>query len=80
MVLQRYTLSAPDGTAAPRPLLNVTLRPHAPLHIALDRVSRPRPSAARLLHSGVATRFTDGALSTPVNKALSPSSAPVMHI
>lgn len=38
MVLQRYTLSAPDGMAAPRPMLNVTLRPHAPLHLALDRV------------------------------------------
>ncbi|HKR41341.1 MAG TPA: hypothetical protein VJU59_16960 [Paraburkholderia sp.] len=34
-VLQRYTLSAPDGMAAPRPMLNVTLRPQTPLHLAL---------------------------------------------
>ncbi|PVX71405.1 cytochrome P450 [Paraburkholderia unamae] len=35
MVLQRYTLSVPEGMAAPRAMLNVTLRPQTPLHLAL---------------------------------------------
>lgn len=35
MLLQRYLLSVPDGMAPPRPVLNVTLRPQMPLHLAL---------------------------------------------
>ncbi|MGU7780798.1 cytochrome P450 [Burkholderia sp. PU8-34] len=38
MVLQRFVLSIPAGKAAPRPVLNVTLRPDEPLHLAIDAV------------------------------------------
>ncbi|MBN3787559.1 cytochrome P450 [Burkholderia sp. Ac-20353] len=39
MVLQRYVLSIPAGMAAPRPVLNVTLRPDRPLHLAVDAIA-----------------------------------------
>ncbi|NIE64261.1 cytochrome P450 [Burkholderia sp. Ax-1719] len=35
MLLQRFTLSVPDGAAPPRPVLNVTLRPELPMHLAI---------------------------------------------
>ncbi|TKC80236.1 cytochrome P450 [Trinickia terrae] len=35
MVLQRFTLSVAVGTASPRPVLNVTLRPDQPMHLAV---------------------------------------------
>ncbi|VWD29655.1 cytochrome P450 [Burkholderia contaminans] len=35
MILQRYALSAPPGMKPPRPVLNVTLRPDRPLHLAI---------------------------------------------
>ena len=35
MILQRYALSAPPGGVPPRPVLNVTLRPDRPLHLAI---------------------------------------------
>ncbi len=35
LILQRYALSAPPGMAAPRAVLNVTLRPAQPLHLAI---------------------------------------------
>ena len=38
MLLQRFTLSAPDGMPAPRPVMNVTLRPDQPLHLAITPV------------------------------------------
>ncbi|RQR65918.1 hypothetical protein DIE19_05800 [Burkholderia sp. Bp9126] len=34
-VLQRFVLSAPAGMAAPKPVLNVTLRPDRPLHLGI---------------------------------------------
>jgi cytochrome P450 len=36
LLLQRFALSVPQGQAAPRPLLNVTLRPESPLHLRLS--------------------------------------------
>ena len=33
MVLQRFDLSVPEGMAAPRPVMNVTLRPETPLRL-----------------------------------------------
>ena len=35
MLLQRFELTVPDGMAAPRPLLNISLRPAQPLHLRL---------------------------------------------
>ncbi len=35
MVLQRFTLSVPDGMHSPRPVMNVTLRPDQPVHLAV---------------------------------------------
>ena len=35
MLLQRFELSVPEAMAAPRPTLNVTLRPEQPLHLAI---------------------------------------------
>jgi len=35
MLLQRFTLSVPDNVNAPRPVMNVTLRPDQPLHLAI---------------------------------------------
>lgn len=39
MVLQRFTLSVPEGMPAPRPVLNVTWRPEQSLHLTLERVA-----------------------------------------
>jgi cytochrome P450 len=39
MILQRFVLSVPDGMAAPRPVLNVTLRPERPMHLSVTPVS-----------------------------------------
>jgi len=39
MVLQRFSLSVPDGMPDPRQLLNVTLRPEQPLHLAVAPVA-----------------------------------------
>lgn len=38
MLLQRFKLSAPDGMPAPRPVMNVTLRPDPPLHLTITPV------------------------------------------
>ncbi|NOK45658.1 cytochrome P450 [Burkholderia thailandensis] len=38
MLLQRFVLSAPDGSAPPHPVLNVTLRPAQPMHLAITQV------------------------------------------
>lgn len=38
MVLQRFTLSVPDGMRAPRPVMNVTLRPDQPVHLSVTAV------------------------------------------
>jgi cytochrome P450 len=35
MLLQRFTLSVPDGAGPPRPVLNVTLRPEQPMRLAI---------------------------------------------
>lgn len=35
MILQRHVLAVPPGTTPPRPVLNVTLRPEQPLHLAI---------------------------------------------
>ncbi|MHA6850083.1 cytochrome P450 [Ralstonia pseudosolanacearum] len=35
MVLQRFSLSVPDGMQAPRPVMRVTLRPDQPMHLAI---------------------------------------------
>jgi cytochrome P450 len=35
MLLQRFTLSAPAGMGAPRPVFNVSPRPHRPLALRL---------------------------------------------
>jgi cytochrome P450 len=35
MLLQRFTLSVPDGMRAPRPVMNVTLRPDQPVHLTV---------------------------------------------
>lgn len=39
MVLQRFTLSVPDGMTAPRPVMNVMLRPDQPVHLAVKSVA-----------------------------------------
>jgi unspecific monooxygenase len=44
VLLQRYVLSVPAAMAAPRPVWNVTLRPEAPLHLALAPVGNGRDS------------------------------------
>ena len=36
MVLQRLRLSVPEGAGAPRPVLQVTLRPSTPLRLRLQ--------------------------------------------
>lgn len=36
MVLQRFSLSAPDGMPAPRPVFNVSLRPQQPVHLEVS--------------------------------------------
>lgn len=38
MLLQRFTLSPPEGMAPPRPTLNVTLRPAEPMQLAIAEV------------------------------------------
>ena len=38
MLLQRFQLSVPDGMPAPRPVMNVTLRPDRPLHLTITPV------------------------------------------
>jgi cytochrome P450 len=35
MILQRYTLSVPDGQAAPEPVQTISLRPRVPLQLKL---------------------------------------------
>ncbi|MDM5182327.1 cytochrome P450, partial [Massilia sp. DJPM01] len=35
MLLQRFTVSVPEGMAAPRPAFNITLRPECPLRLRL---------------------------------------------
>ena len=35
MLLQRFTLSVPDGMAHPNPVMNVTLRADQPVRLAL---------------------------------------------
>jgi len=39
MVLQRFSMSVPDGMPDPHQLLNVTLRPDPPLHLAIAPVA-----------------------------------------
>ncbi|HVW53050.1 MAG TPA: cytochrome P450 [Trinickia sp.] len=39
MLLQRFELSIPDGSAPPRPMLKVTLRPDQPMHLAIRQVN-----------------------------------------
>ena len=39
MILQRFTLSVPEGMAPPQPVLNVTLRPATSLHLKLERIA-----------------------------------------
>ena len=46
MLLQRFTLSPPEGMASPRPLLNVTLRPEQPLCLAIAPAAAPTPNQA----------------------------------
>jgi cytochrome P450 len=36
MLLQRFALSVPDGMTPPRPVMNVTLRPDQPMHLAIS--------------------------------------------
>lgn len=43
MLLQRFELTVPAGMAAPRPVLNVTLRPDRPLHLGIAAIS-PDPA------------------------------------
>ncbi|KEZ01085.1 cytochrome P450 [Burkholderia sp. MSh2] len=43
MVLQRYVLSVPAGAVAPKPVLNVTLRPDRPLHLEIEPAGASRP-------------------------------------
>jgi cytochrome P450 len=38
MLLQRFTLSRPEGMSPPRPTLNVTLRPAEPMQLAIAEV------------------------------------------
>ncbi len=38
MLLQRFELNVPHGMTAPRPVLNVSLRPHEPLRLRLSQV------------------------------------------
>jgi unspecific monooxygenase len=40
MVLQRFALAPLDGAAAPRPVMNVTLRPEQPLQVRLSALPR----------------------------------------
>ncbi|WGS53029.1 cytochrome P450 [Paraburkholderia sp. D15] len=40
MLLQRFELSVPDGMSAPRPVLNVSLRPEVPLRLRVREVER----------------------------------------
>lgn len=40
MVLQRFSLSAPDAMPAPKPVLNVSLRPDCPLSLRLAAAAR----------------------------------------
>ena len=42
MVLQRFSLSVPDGMTAPTPVFNVSLRPRQPVHLQVS----PAPSSA----------------------------------
>ena len=42
MVLQRFSLSVPDGMTAPKPVFNVSLRPQQPVHLQIS----PAPSSA----------------------------------
>lgn len=44
MLLQRFALSVPDGMTPPRPVMNVTLRPDQPLHLAIASIA-PRELA-----------------------------------
>jgi cytochrome P450 len=37
MLLQRFRVTLVPGAAAPRPVLNITLRPAEPLHLRLIR-------------------------------------------
>ncbi|OZI58942.1 cytochrome P450 [Bordetella genomosp. 1] len=39
MLLLRFELAVPIGAAPPRPVLNVTLRPDKPMHLAVSQVS-----------------------------------------
>ena len=39
MLLQRFELSVPDGSAPPCPVLKVTLRPDQPMHLAIRRIN-----------------------------------------
>ncbi|WP_087690605.1 cytochrome P450 [Pandoraea sp. PE-S2R-1] len=41
MILQRFTLSVPDGMAAPKPRMHVTLRPETALHLGLTAIPSP---------------------------------------
>lgn len=39
MLLQRFELSVPQGMTAPRPVLNVSLRPEEPLRLRLRQIA-----------------------------------------
>jgi cytochrome P450 len=41
MVLQRFALAVPDGMAAPRPVMNVSLRPDVPLQLRIEPLAAP---------------------------------------
>jgi len=51
MVLQRFSLSVPDGMTAPRPVFHVSLRPEQPVHLRV--VPAPVPPA-RVPEPGIA--------------------------
>ncbi len=38
MILQRFTLSVPEGMEAPKPRMHVTLRPETALHLGLTAI------------------------------------------
>lgn len=43
MMLQRFSLSVPEGMTAPRPVFNVSLRPQQPIHLQLSSISSSAP-------------------------------------
>lgn len=46
MILQRHTLDVPPGMAAPKPVMNVTLRPQSPLNLALGALPCTSPGTS----------------------------------